>query len=48
MNYYRNLVSDVLLRNTKDEDLRVRVPTLLIWGVKDRYLNRALAQETAK
>lgn len=47
MNYYRNVVKDVLLQNPK-LDLRVRVPTLLIWGAKDRYLNRALAEETAK
>ena len=41
VNWYRALFR---ASPTLPEDLRVRAPTLLIWGVKDKFLGREMAQ----
>jgi len=41
VNWYRALIQKL---PQTPADLRIRVPTLLIWGVKDKYLSREMAQ----
>ena len=41
VNWYRALF---WASPTLPEDVRVRIPTLLIWGAKDKFLGREMAQ----
>lgn len=43
LNYYR-----ALRQRPKDLPARIRAPTLLIWGERDRFLDRALAEASLK
>lgn len=47
INYYRNIVSEVL-SPIRPESIRLRVPTMLIWGRNDTALKASMAPLSAK
>jgi len=42
INWYRAAIHPRMFRTLKGRDLTVRVPTLVIWGERDRYLGKEL------
>lgn len=46
MNYYRNM-TDVDMMGVEQE-MHIKVPTLLIWGTEDRFLSESMARLSAK
>ena len=47
INYYRNIASDVVCPLRPDK-IRLRVPTMLIWGRNDKFLNESMAPLSSK